>query len=110
MELNDWSLFRLGLNYFESQKSCRGAVVSAFHSWALIFCLFGDPRSRSTFLQDSPQGRICTPLTLQYRSDSYFIFLAPGPAPGLDRFLSNQGKTAYVYPAYELSLFLQTLA
>jgi len=56
------------------------------------------------------QAHICTPLTLQYRFDNYFMFALPGPWPGLDRYLSNQGKTAYVYPAYELSLFLQTLA
>jgi hypothetical protein len=32
------------------------------------------------------------------------------PKPDLDRYFSNKGKTAYVYPAYELSLSLQALA
>ena len=42
--------------------------------------------------------------------DNYFMLALPGPRPGLDSYLNNQGKTAYVYPAYELSLFLQALA
>jgi len=38
------------------------------------------------------------------------MFARPGPKPGLDRYFSNKGKTAYVYPAYELSLCLMALA
>ena len=72
------------------------------------------------FTGGAPGRRYCLPghatSTYMYTSyfattfDNYFMLALPGPRPGLDSYLNNQGKTAYVYPAYELSLFLQALA
>ena len=51
------------------------------------------------------RSRICTPLTLQHHFDNYFMFSRRGPKSGLDRYFSNKGKTAYVYPAFDVEPF-----
>ena len=84
--------------------------MQAFVRAGWVHLIYGGGAGMCIVLPGLVQVHICTPLTLQHRICNYFMLSRLDPKPGLDRYFSNKGKTAYVYPAYELSLFLQALA